>query len=42
MLRNYYKFVNWVVERHDAQFLQTITYAKVFNAANRCPFLGVF
>jgi len=25
MLRNYYKFVNWVVERHDAQFLQTIT-----------------
>lgn len=19
MLRNYYKFVNWVVERHDAQ-----------------------
>ena len=26
MLRNYYKFVNWVVERHDAQFLHCLLY----------------
>ena len=29
-------------ELYRARFLQRITYVKLFNAANRCPFWGVF